>query len=82
MGGNGRRPTPPLRPPRVRTPHHGDYRGGILPLQTGALQKAGYRRTHSEPVFVSDPGSLLGDRNDLAVSLLENDGYYWSGNGG
>ena len=49
------------------------------PLQTGALEQAGYRRTHSEPVFVLDPGRLLEDRNDLAVSLLENDGFYWSG---
>jgi hypothetical protein len=49
-----------------------------LPLQTGALQRAGYRRTHTEPVFVLDPGRLLGGRNDLALSLLENDGYYWS----
>ena len=48
-----------------------------LSLQTGALQKAGYRRTHAEPVFVTDPGALLGDRHDLAVGLLENDGYYW-----
>ncbi|HXM43464.1 MAG TPA: hypothetical protein VN924_19665 [Bryobacteraceae bacterium] len=52
------------------------------PLQIAAIQRAGYRRTHSEPVFVSDPGSMLGGRNDLAVSLLENDGFYWSGNGG
>jgi hypothetical protein len=48
-----------------------------LPLQTGALQQAGYRRTHAEPVFVADPGALLGDRRDLAIGLLENDGYYW-----
>jgi len=48
-----------------------------LPLQTGALQQAGYRRTHAEPVFVRDPGRLLGDGNDLALNLLENDGYYW-----
>jgi hypothetical protein len=48
-------------------------------LQTGALEQAGYRRTHTEPVFVLDPGRLLGDRNDLAVSLLENDGFYWGG---
>ena len=52
-----------------------------LPLQTGALEQAGYRRTHAEPVFVLDPGRLLEDRNDLAVSLLENDGFYWSGPG-
>lgn len=52
------------------------------PLETGALRQAGYRRTHAEPVFVLDPGSLLGGRNDLAVSLLENDGYYWSGDSG
>jgi hypothetical protein len=52
------------------------------PLQTAALQVAGYRRTHTEPVFVSDPGSLLGGRNDLALSLLENDGFYWSADGG
>jgi hypothetical protein len=49
------------------------------PLQAGALEQAGYRRTHTEPVFVLDPGRLLGDRNDLAVSLLENDGFYWGG---
>ncbi len=52
------------------------------PLETGALPQAGYRRTHAEPVFVLDPGRLLGDRNDLAVSLLENDGYYWNGDSG
>lgn len=50
-----------------------------LPLQSGALQQAGYRRTHSEPVFVLDPDRRLGDRCDLAVSLSENDGFYWSG---
>jgi hypothetical protein len=49
------------------------------PLETSALQQAGYRRTHAEPVFVLDPDRRLGDRNDLAVSLLENDGFYWSG---
>ncbi len=53
-----------------------------LSLQTGALQRAGYRRTHSEPVFVLDPDGRLRDQNDLAVSLLENDGYYWSGGRG
>jgi hypothetical protein len=52
------------------------------PLQTSALEQAGYRRTHAEPVFVLDPGSLLGDRSNLAVSLLENDGFYWSGDSG
>jgi hypothetical protein len=50
-----------------------------LPLQTGALQQAGYRRTHADPVFVLDPDRRLGQRSDLAVSLLENDGFYWSG---
>jgi hypothetical protein len=49
------------------------------PLETGALEQAGYRRTHTEPVFVLDPGRLLGDRSDLAVNLLANDGFYWSG---
>lgn len=49
------------------------------PLEIEALEQAGYRRTHTEPVFVLDPGRLLGDRNDLAVSFLENDGFYWSG---
>jgi len=48
-----------------------------LPLQTGALHQLGYRRTHSDPVFVLDPDRRLGDRSDLAVSLLENDGCYW-----
>jgi hypothetical protein len=52
-----------------------------LPLEIGALQRMGYRRTHTEPVFVLDPDRRLGDRNDLALSLLENDGYYWSGGG-
>jgi hypothetical protein len=52
-----------------------------LPLQEDALKQAGYRRTDGEPVFVLDPDRLLGDRNDFAVSLLENDGYYWSGPG-
>jgi hypothetical protein len=52
------------------------------PFETGALAQAGYRRTHAEPVFVLDPESLLGCRNDLAVSLLENDGFYWSGESG
>jgi hypothetical protein len=49
-----------------------------LPLEAGALGQAGYRRTHGEPVFVLDPGALLGDRSDLAVSFLENDAFYWS----
>jgi hypothetical protein len=53
-----------------------------LSLQTSALEQAGYRRTHAEPVFVSDPASLLGGRTDLGLSLLENDGYYWSGDSG
>jgi hypothetical protein len=47
------------------------------PLQTGALEDAGYRQTHAEPVFVLDPDGRLGT-NDLAISLLENDGFYWS----
>jgi hypothetical protein len=48
-------------------------------LSTSALQQVGYRRTHAEPVFVLDPDCLLGDSNGLALSLLENDGYYWNG---
>jgi hypothetical protein len=52
-----------------------------LPLQTGALEKVGYRRTHAEPAFVLDPGNLLGGRNDLTLGLLENDGCYWRGEG-
>jgi len=48
------------------------------PLQIGALEDAGYRLTHEEPVFVLDPDGRLG-LNDFAVSLLENDGFYWSG---
>jgi hypothetical protein len=52
------------------------------PLQTSALQQTGYRRTHADPVYVLDPDSLLGNRNDLAVGLLENDGYYWRGGSG
>jgi len=50
-------------------------------LQTGALEQAGYRRAHAEPVFVLDPDGRLGDGNNLAVSFLENDGFYWSGPG-
>ncbi len=50
-----------------------------LPLQAGALEQAGYRPVHAEPVFVLDPGSRLAGRADLAVGLLENDGFYWSG---
>jgi hypothetical protein len=46
------------------------------PLQTRALEQAGFRRTHSEPVFVLDRDGKL--HGDLAVSLLENDGFYWS----
>jgi len=47
------------------------------PLETGALQRAGFRRTHSEPVFVKDPENRLADRKDFAIGFLENDGYYW-----
>lgn len=47
------------------------------PLQAGALAQAGYRRTHTEPVFVLDPDRQLGDRYELSLSLLENDGCYW-----
>lgn len=46
-----------------------------LPVQTGALERAGFRRTHTEPVLVLDPEGRLGDH--LAVGLLENDGSYW-----
>ncbi len=52
------------------------------PLQTSALEHAGYRQTHAEPVFVLDPDGRLAGPNDLAVSLLENDGFYWSAGGG
>jgi len=52
------------------------------PLETGALEQAGYRRTHAEPVFVLDPDGRLGARNDFAVSMLENDAFYWSGDNG
>ena len=47
-------------------------------LQTDALNLAGYRHAQSEPVFVLDPERKLGDRNDLALSFLENDSFYWS----
>lgn len=64
-------------------PHIAEVTAAVSsPLETGALQQAGYRHTHGEPVFVLDPGSLLGGRDDLAVSLLENDGYYWSADSG
>jgi hypothetical protein len=47
-----------------------------------ALKEAGYHRTHSEPVFVLDPGVLLRERSDLTIGLLENDSFYWrSGSG-
>jgi hypothetical protein len=49
-----------------------------LPLQTGALEQAGFRCTHAEPVFVRDPVSRLAGRRDLALGLLENDAFYWS----
>ena len=52
-----------------------------LALAAGALQKAGFRPTHTEPVFVLDPDRLLAGRNDLAVGLLENDAFYWSAGG-
>jgi hypothetical protein len=48
-----------------------------LPLQAGALRQAGFRRTDTEPVFVLDPEGRLGERNDLTLGLLENDGCYW-----
>lgn len=47
------------------------------PLAASALDQAGYRRTHQEPVYVFDPERRLGDQ--LAVGFLENDGYYWQG---
>ena len=45
------------------------------PVKTAALERAGFRRTHSEPVFVLDPDRRLPD--EVEVSLLENDGFYW-----
>jgi hypothetical protein len=47
------------------------------PLQTEALSRSGYRRTHVEPVFVLDPAGRLGGRSDLALGPLENDAFYW-----
>lgn len=47
------------------------------PLQVGALRQAGFRCTDTEPVFVLDPDRRLGERNDLTLGLLENDGCYW-----
>ena len=47
-----------------------------LPME--ALRQAGYRKISIEPVFVRDPGGLLRGRNDLALSLAENDAFYWS----
>jgi hypothetical protein len=46
-------------------------------LQTSALEDAGYRQTHAEPVFVLDLDGRLGP-HDFTVSLLENDGFYWN----
>jgi len=48
-------------------------------LRTEALRLAGFRHTHSEPVFVFDPHHRLGDYSALVLSLLENDAFYWSG---
>lgn len=53
--------------------------GASHPLQIEALRQAGYRQAHAEPVFVRDPGHLLGDRSDLALSFLENDAFFWQG---
>jgi hypothetical protein len=50
-----------------------------VPARTEALEQAGFRRTHSEPVFVLDPESRL--PAELSVSLLENDGFYWHSQG-
>ena len=47
--------------------------------QIEALRQAGFRHTHSEPVFVHDPDRRLGDPSGLALSFLENDGFYWPG---
>ena len=52
--------------------------GASSPLQTKALEQAGYRRVHSEPVFVLDPDFRLAGRRDLALGFLENDAFYWS----
>jgi hypothetical protein len=49
-----------------------------LPLQLAALRRAGYRRIASEPIFVLDPGGLLHGSSELALSLAENDAFYWS----
>ncbi len=48
-----------------------------LPAQSAALERCGFRRTHSEPVFVRDPAGRLAGRGGLALSLLENDAFYW-----
>lgn len=53
--------------------------GVSQPLQIAALRQAGYRETHSEPVFVLDPNARLEGRRDLALGFLENDAFYWSG---
>lgn len=50
-----------------------------LPLQTGALAEAGYRVIAREPVFMLDPERRLGERLDVALGFLENDGFYWHG---
>jgi hypothetical protein len=49
-----------------------------LALQIAALRRAGYRSTDSEPVFVWDPGGMLGENGGLACGFLENDGFYWN----
>jgi hypothetical protein len=60
-------------------PHTAEVKAAACsPLETGALEQSGYRRTHAEPVFVLDPDGKLGDRYDLDISLLEDDEFYWS----
>jgi hypothetical protein len=49
-----------------------------LPRQTAAVRQAGYRLTNLEPLFVLDPRAALAGRTDLAISLLENDAWYWT----
>lgn len=45
------------------------------PEKASALEQAGFRQTHTEPVFVNDPKGMLPEHP--AVGLLENDGFYW-----
>jgi hypothetical protein len=60
-------------------PHTTAVQGAACsPLETDVLERSGYRRTDTEPLFVLDPDRRLGDQSDLDIGLLEDDQFYWS----